>query len=192
MQNKEILEQLQEQNNEIYLNTLSIDIDKNLENLNLTFQNYLNNLHFIMLNTILEFEDGTLNKNKISENLEIFIESILKELQKENINRKDYLYKNIKFSKIEEYRNTLKNQNKNIINNLQTSYDLLVEKLYNIIAENYNQFQSDRLKDYLYKTNKNKLIEKINEIYINTDNILLNNYENLLIKYDNLKSITIK
>ena len=78
--NVDVLKQLEVKNREIYLNKLVIDLDNNLDVLSITVNNIVNLFTNEMINKILEIENGTMNRSKISTHVEAFQEKFKDQL----------------------------------------------------------------------------------------------------------------
>ena len=181
--NVDVLKQLEVKNREIYLNKLVIDLDNNLDILSITVNNIINLFTNEMINKILEIENGTMNRSKISTHVEAFQEKFKDQIMIMIHERKTKLELLIKDIDKIEYETKIKEESLNIINKIDEYYQSNIDNLYNQINTDYDEFDLKRLNDYLKENNYNKIVLKIKESLNNTDIILINNYKESYQKY---------
>ena len=190
--NVDVLKQLEVKNREIYLNKLVIDLDNNLDILSITVNNIINLFTNEMINKILEIENGTMNRSKISTHVEAFQEKFKDQIMIMIHERKTKLELLIKDIDKIEYETKIKEESLNIINKIDEYYKNNIDNLYNQINTDYDEFDLKRLNDYLKENNYNKIVLKIKESLNNTDIILINNYKESYQKYLELNEKTLK
>ena len=190
--NVDVLKQLEVKNREIYLNKLVIDLDNNLDILSITVNNIINLFTNEMINKILEIENGTMNRSKISTHVEAFQEKFKDQIMIMIHERKTKLELLIKDIDKIEYETKIKEESLNIINKIDEYYQNNIDNLYNQINTDYDEFDLKRLNDYLKENNYNKIVLKIKESLNNTDIILINNYKESYQKYLELNEKTLK
>ena len=187
-----VLKQLEVKNREIYLNKLVIDLDNNLDILSITVNNIINLFTNEMINKILEIENGTMNRSKISTHVEAFQEKFKDQIMIMIHERKTKLELLIKDIDKIEYETKIKEESLNIINKIDEYYQNNIDNLYNQINTDYDEFDLKRLNDYLKENNYNKIVLKVKESLNNTDIILINNYKESYQKYLELNEKTLK
>ena len=190
--NVDVLKQLEVKNREIYLNKLVIDLDNNLDILSITVNNIINLFTNEMINKILEIENGTMNRSKISTEVTSFQEKFKDQIMIMIHERKTKLELLIKDIDKIEYETKIKEESLNIINKIDEYYKNNIDNLYNQINKDYDDFNLKRLNDYLKENNYNKIVLKIKESLNNTDIILINNYKESYHKYLELNEKTLK
>jgi len=190
--NVDVLKQLEVKNREIYLNKLVIDLDNNLDILSITVNNIINLFTNEMINKILEIENGTMNRSKISTHVESFQEKLKDQIIIMIHERKTKLELLIKDIDNIEYEIKIKEETNEIINKVKEYYQSNIDNLFNQINTNYDEFDLKRLSDYLKDNNFEKIILKIKESLNNTDTILINNYKESFQKYLALNEKTLK
>lgn len=190
--NVDVLKQLEVKNREIYLNKLVIDLDNNLDILSITVNNIINLFTNEMINKILEIENGTMNRSKISTHVEAFQEKFKDQIMIMIHERKTKLELLIKDIDKIEYETKIKEESLNIINKIDEYYQNNIDNLYNQINTDYDEFDLKRLNDYLKENNYNKIVLKVKESLNNTDIILINNYKESYQKYLELNEKTLK
>ena len=131
--NVDVLKQLEVKNREIYLNKLVIDLDNNLDILSITVNNIINLFTNEMINKILEIENGTMNRSKISTHVEAFQEKFKDQIMIMIHERKTKLELLIKDIDKIEYETKIKEESLNIINKIDEYYKNNIDNLYNQI-----------------------------------------------------------
>jgi len=190
--NVDVLKQLEVKNREIYLNKLVIDLDNNLDVLSITVNNIVNLFTNEMINKILEIENGTMNRSKISTHVEAFQEKFKDQLIVMLHERKTKMESLLKDIDQETYTEKLKEESQNIIHQIGKYYQNNIDTLYNQINTDYDEFNLKRLNDYLKENYYEKIILKLKESFNNTDIILINNYKESYQKYLELNKKTLK
>ena len=188
----DVLKQLEVKNREIYLNKLVIDLDNNLDVLSITVNNIVNLFTNEMINKILEIENGTMNRSKISTHVEAFQEKFKDQLIVMIHERKTKMESLLKDINQETYTEKLKEESQNIIHQIGKYYQNNIDTLYNQINTDYDEFNLKRLNDYLKENYYEKIILKLKESFNNTDIILINNYKESYQKYLELNEKTLK
>ena len=190
--NVDVLKQLEVKNREIYLNKLVIDLDNNLDVLSITVNNIVSLFTNEMISKILEIENGTMNRSKISTHVEAFQEKFKDQLIVMIHERKTKMESVLKDIDQETYTEKLKEESKNIIHQIGKYYQNNIDTLYNQINTDYDEFNLKRLNDYLKENYYEKIILKLKESFNNTDIILINNYKESYQKYLELNEKTLK
>lgn len=190
--NVDVLKQLEVKNREIYLNKLVIDLDNNLDVLSITVNNIVSLFTNEMINKILEIENGTMNRSKISTHVEAFQEKFKDQLIVMIHERKTKMESVLKDIDQEKYSEKLKEESQNIIHQIGKYYQNNIDTLYNQINTDYDEFNLKRLNDYLKENYYEKIILKLKESFNNTDIILINNYKESYQKYLELNEKTLK
>ena len=191
MNNQDILKELEAKNREIYINKLNLDLDNNEEISLITIDNILNLFEIETVNKILEIESSNLNKENISNTIMKF-----KEILKEKIHTK----LKDKTIKLKELTNDIDNINyQEKINELTQKITENIKNIYNDNIDNLiseikseNEFNNNRIEEYIRNINYNKFINKINSSLQNMDIILYNNYLESENKFHNLNEKTLK
>lgn len=190
--NVDVLKQLEVKNREIYLNKLVIDLDNNLDVLSITVNNIVSLFTNEMISKILEIENGTMNRSKISTHVEAFQEKFKDQLIVMIHERKTKMESVLKDIDQETYTEKLKEESQNIIHQIGKYYQNNIDTLYNQINTDYDEFNLKRLNDYLKENYYEKIILKLKESFNNTDIILINNYKESYQKYLELNEKTLK
>ena len=190
--NVDVLKQLEVKNREIYLNKLVIDLDNNLDVLSITVNNIVSLFTNEMISKILEIENGTMNRSKISTHVEAFQEKFKDQLIVMIHERKTKMESVLKDIDQETYTGKLKEESQNIIHQIGKYYQNNIDTLYNQINTDYDEFNLKRLNDYLKENYYEKIILKLKESFNNTDIILINNYKESYQKYLELNEKTLK
>lgn len=190
--NVDVLKQLEVKNREIYLNKLVIDLDNNLDVLSITVNNIVSLFTNEMISKILEIENGTMNRSKISTHVEAFQEKFKDQLIVMIHERKTKMESILKDIDQETYTEKLKEESQNIIHQIGKYYQNNIDTLYNQINTDYDEFNLKRLNDYLKENYYEKIILKLKESFNNTDIILINNYKESYQKYLELNEKTLK
>ena len=190
--NVDVLKQLEVKNREIYLNKLVIDLDNNLDVLSITVNNIVSLFTNEMISKILEIENGTMNRSKISTHVEAFQEKFKDRLIVMIHERKTKMESVLKDIDQETYTEKLKEESQNIIHQIGKYYQNNIDTLYNQINTDYDEFNLKRLNDYLKENYYEKIILKLKESFNNTDIILINNYKESYQKYLELNEKTLK
>ena len=190
--NVDVLKQLEVKNREIYLNKLVIDLDNNLDVLSITVNNIVNLFTNEMINKILEIENGTMNRSKISTHVEAFQEKFKHKLIVMLHERKTKMESLLKDVDQEKYTEKLKEESQNIIHQIGKYYQNNIDTFYNQVNTDYDEFNLKRLNDYLKENYYEKIILKLKESFNNTDIILINNYKESYQKYLELNEKTLK
>lgn len=189
--NVDVLKQLEVKNREIYLNKLVIDLDNNLDVLSITVNNIVSLFTNEMINKILEIENGTMNRSKISTYVEAFQEKFKDQLIVMLHERKTKMESLLKDVDQKKYTEKLKEESQNIIHQIGKYYQTNIDTLYNQINTDYDEFNLKRLNDYLKENYYEKIILKLKESFNNTDIILINNYKESYQKYLELNEKTL-
>lgn len=190
--NVDVLKQLEVKNREIYLNKLVIDLDNNLDVLSITVNNIVSLFTSEMISKILEIENGTMNRSKISTHVEAFQEKFKDQLIAMIHERKTKMESVLKDIDQETYTEKLKEESQNIIHQIGKYYQNNIDTLYNQINTDYDEFNLKRLNDYLKENYYEKIVLKLKESFNNTDIILINNYKESYQKYLELNEKTLK
>ena len=192
IEDNSVLQELAEKNKEIYLNKLDIDLENNNEVLLITLDNLHNLFNQELTNKIPEILSSTFQMENISKAITKF-NLLLKEELIKLINKKQKSLKD-DITNIENinYREIMDKKTVNIIEKIKTVYQKNVNDLINDIINEYTINEKDRIEDYLKNINYNKYIQKIEETIKIMDNILYNNYQESLNKYNDLNKKTLK
>ena len=190
--NVDVLKQLEVKNREIYLNKLVIDLDNNLDVLSITVNNIVSLFTSEMISKILEIENGTMNRSKISTHVEAFQEKFKDKLIVMLHERKTKMESLLKDVDQEKYTEKLKEESQNIIHQIGKYYQNNIDTFYNQVNTDYDEFNLKRLNDYLKENYYEKIILKLKESFNNTDIILINNYKESYQKYLELNEKTLK
>lgn len=190
--NVNVLKQLEVKNREIYLNKLVIDLDNNLDVLSITVNNIVSLFTNEMISKILEIENGTMNRSKISTYVKSFQEKFKDQLLVMIHERKTKMELVLKDIDQKMYTEKLKEESQNIIHQIGKYYQNNIDTLYNQINTDYDEFNLKRLNDYLKENFYEKIILKLKESFNNTDIILINNYKESYQKYLELNEKTLK
>lgn len=188
--NIDVVKQLEEKNKEIYYNKLNMDIENNSETLSITLNNIISVLMNELTSKLLEFDNKNSNddviqklvvafQEKLNEQIEVLIQNRLVKL-KEIVNE---------ISDI-DYKEILENEKERIVSSLSSYFKDNALELKNI-GNNYDSFNKERLNDYIDVLFYEKLINKVKESISNMDNILYNNYQANLEKFNNLNAKTL-
>lgn len=188
--NIDVVKQLEEKNKEIYYNKLNMDIENNSETLSITLNNIISVLMNELTSKLLEFDNKNSNddviqklvvafQEKLNEQIEVLIQNRLVKL-KEIVNE---------ISDI-DYKEILENEKERIVSSLSSYFKDNAIKIKNI-GNNYDSFNKERLNDYIDVLFYEKLINKVKESISNMDNILYNNYQANLEKFNNLNAKTL-
>ena len=190
--NIDVLKQLEVKNREIYLKKLVIDLDTNLDVLSITVNNIVSLYTNEMISKILEIENGTMNRSKISTHVEAFQEKFKDQLIVMIHERKTKMESILNNIDQATYTEKLKEESQNIIHQIGKYYQNNIDSLYNQINSDYDEFNLKRLNDYLKENYYEKIILKLKESFSNTDIILINNYRESYQKYIELNEKTLK
>ena len=189
MENIDVLKVLEVKNKEIYLHKLSIDIENNLEVLNLTLDNMFSLLIENMVSKIMEIEGTIINKETITLYVKSFIDGYKNKLQELILSRKKIL---LEETENNNYKETLIELTSDLYIKMEKYFDDNIDDLYHNISVKYNEYDGNRLNDYLLNILKKQFVMKIKDIFTNTNLILLNNYDESYQKYLDLNERTLK
>ncbi len=188
MDSKDILQQLEVKNREIYLNKLAIDLENNRDILLMTFNNVTNLLEEEMLQKMQEIMDTDELDRQLSQSIKRFYELIMNKITKLVEER----YINIKncISNIDniDYNQKINDEREKFVNSIKVYYKSKIAKF--II--NFHYQDNDRMSCYLQEINYNRLMKKVEETFLNTDTILHNNYLESKNKFHELNAKTLK
>ena len=187
----DVLHEIEVKNKEIFINKLNLDLDNNNEILSISCDNLISLFKEETINKIFDIEKSMINKENITLSVNNFYDIILTKM-KELISLR---YTNLK-EKItlidNNYIDLLDNEKNNILEGIKKCFFDNVDVLIRNISIKYNGNDIERVSDYLKTINYEKLINKITELFNNTNMILLNNYNESLNKYNELNAKTIK
>lgn len=190
--NVDVIKQLEVKNREIYLNKLAIDLDNNFDVLSITIDNFINLFTNEIINKILEIENGTFNKIKITTCVTSFQNNLKEEIMKLVSQRKNNLLAKLEGIDKGTYEELIKIETEQMLSAIETHYEENINYLYIDLSEQYNDFDKKRLKDYLMKLHYDKFILKLKESFNNTNVILINNYKESYQKFLDLNAKTLK
>ena len=182
----DVVKELAVRDKEIYLNKLNMDIDSNYELLKLTTINIINlSINEVILN-ILNIENSFLNKKRI--------EFLVNEYFKDFLEYIDGLYKKrvigLKIQKDKD--NYLDYINNKIIDDIKDYYlnnfILIIED----ICIDYNDFDKERLDNYINNAFYSRFISKLLENINNANRLLINNYHESKERYNLINEKTLK
>ena len=139
---------------------------------------------------ILEFRSSNTNKTIIFDAVNNFFDVLDNNIKILLKKRMIFLKRDIKNVSDINYREILKNKADEIVDYLGQIYNKNVILLIDTLRK--DSFYSDRIEDYLKILNYDKFIEKIKEVFKNSDNILYNNYVESNNKFQKLNEKTLK
>ena len=193
MNEEDIKKQLEVKNKEIYKNKLDLDLTNNLEVLVLALDNLLNNIKHDTTLKVLGIAETFQKESIIKDNITKFIDNYREYLMKLLDNKKNNIEKIIlKEDKIDEYKQTLLNDNKELTKEIQNySQDkiiILVKSLKELFDDKLYQ---NRIEDYLKNIFLSNLNDKVIDIIECRDIILINTFKESFLKYLELNKNTV-
>ena len=190
--NVDVLKELEVKNKEIYINKLIIDLDTNLENLVITINNMMSLFTTEVIEKVLEINSDVLSSEVIKESINTFQNLICDELTKLISDRSISLKDKVLNIENIDYKEELNNETINVLEKFKEFYNQNIIGLIDEISNNINEFDKNRLSDYLKVLYFEKLINKFKDAVMNMDIILLNNYEEGYQRFLNLNAKTLK
>lgn len=187
----DVIHELEVKNREIYLNKLNIDLDNNNEILLITMNNIIDLSEQELIRKILEIESSNMNKDNISNAVNIFYSNIKVKINELLKIRNNYLKNVIINIENIDYKEEMDSELIKFIESIKNIYNTNTLSLIKKI-NNDDEFINNRIEEYIKVLNYDKLISKINECFTNMNNILYNNYLEGTSKYQKLNEKTLK
>jgi len=181
--NIDVLKELEVKNKEIYINKLNIDLDTNLENLLITINNIIELLKDEFISKISEITKNDDNNHDV-----VAFQNLIQERIIDLINKRTTILKdNITNIDNIDYKEVLNNATSELFNNAQNLYKENINPLIEKLNKGLDDFQKERLSEYLNIIFYEKLMNKFKGVVNNLDVILYNNYQESYQKYLTLK-----
>ena len=191
---EDIKKQLESKNKEIYLNKLNLDLDNNVEVLVLILNNLFINVKDNSVKVVLGLVEGFEQEELISNIIENFLSKYQKKIMSlinikiENL-RKSFTVDNI----LNEYRDNMVKENKKIKQEIiDYGKDEVIKLIGDLINISDNELYKKRIDKYFKNIFINSLCDKIIDVLVNRDIILINTFQESYLKYLDLNSKTIK
>ena len=188
MDNIDVVKELERKNREIYLNKLTIDLEKSEESIIISSGNQFSKLINEVSNTIsLLTKDSSLDV--IEKHIKNFFDLITNKLNALLKERSTSLKEKLGDIDKDEYKEELEIISSNIINAITLEYQKNTKLVTEEFGKNMDNFNLERLNNYLNEIVLKKIINNLKENFLYANMIIYNDY---LENYERMQNINKK
>ena len=192
MEDIDVAKELEARNKEIFLNKLNIDLDKIEELIILSSKNQFNKLTDEVLNAIITFTSNSVSHEAVKHIVNTFFKSLSEKLNNHAKKRTSSLKEKLDEINKDDYLIKLEESSQLVINSIIKNYEKNVNSLIEELNSNNNDFEKQRLSNYLNDNVLKKIINNLNGMFQYSNMIIYNDYLENYERMENINNKTIK